>query len=181
MRVLRDVAATINLVDSRRPEQDVEFATQKVVELAVRALSPGTNDPFTAINALDTLSAGLCLLVSRPMPSAARYDEAGTLRVVAPAVPPTDVVNLVFDAVRMYAMEHPEVLRSALVLADRLALAGGRRLGNSLILQLDLPLDVYARTGLQPRDLGRLRDRVELVRRRIAPGRDVSPGAVRLT
>jgi uncharacterized membrane protein len=180
-RVLRDVAATINLADSRSPEQDVEFATQQVVELAVRALSPGTNDPFTAVNALDSLSAGLCLLVSRPTPSAARYDEGGTLRAVAPAVPPADVVNLVFDAVRMYAMEHPEVLRSAVVLADRLALAGGRRLGNSLIVQLDLLLDAYARTGPQSRDLDRLRDRVELVRRRIAPGRDVSPEADRLT
>jgi len=152
-----------------------------VVELAVRALSPGTSAPFTAINALDSLSAGLCLLVSRPTPSAARYDEGGTLRVVAPAVSPADVVNLVFDAVRMDAMEAPEVLRSAVVLADRLALAGGRLLGNSLIVQLDLLLDAYARTGPQPRDLDRLRDRVELVRRRIAPGRDVSPGADRLT
>jgi uncharacterized membrane protein len=39
------------------PEQDVEFAIRQLVEVAVRALSPGINDPFTAINCIDALGA----------------------------------------------------------------------------------------------------------------------------
>jgi uncharacterized membrane protein len=167
VRVLRDVAATINLADSRSPEQDVEFATQQLVEMLIRALSPGTNDPYTATNALDSLSAGLCLLMSRPMPSPARYDEDGALRVVAPAVAPADPVNLVFDAVRVYAMEYPTVLHSAVDLADRLTRARDPRTVDSLDIQLDLLLDGYARTDPHPRDMVRLRDRVDEVRDRL--------------
>ncbi len=45
--------------------QDVEFGIDQLVEVAVRALSPGINDPFTAINCIDRLGAALCV-VSEP-------------------------------------------------------------------------------------------------------------------
>lgn len=39
--------------------QDIEFAFHQLVEIALRALSPGINDPFTAISCIDKISAGL--------------------------------------------------------------------------------------------------------------------------
>jgi uncharacterized membrane protein len=50
--------------------QDLEFAVRQLVEVAVRALSPGINDPFTAIAVLDRLGAALCGLAGRYLPSA---------------------------------------------------------------------------------------------------------------
>jgi uncharacterized membrane protein len=50
--------------------QDLEFAVRQLVEVAVRALSPGINDPFTAIAVLDRLGATLCGLAGRYLPSA---------------------------------------------------------------------------------------------------------------
>ncbi len=44
------------------PTQDLEFAIRQLVEIAVRALSPGINDPFTAIACIDRLAAGLARL-----------------------------------------------------------------------------------------------------------------------
>ncbi|MCB0358296.1 MAG: DUF2254 domain-containing protein [Bdellovibrionales bacterium] len=44
------------------PEQDVAFAIQQLVQVAVRALSPGINDPFTAVTCIDRLAAGLALV-----------------------------------------------------------------------------------------------------------------------
>jgi uncharacterized membrane protein len=41
----------------RRP--DVEFSIDQLVEIAIRALSPGINDPFTAIAYLDQLRTTL--------------------------------------------------------------------------------------------------------------------------
>ncbi|MDX1556288.1 MAG: DUF2254 domain-containing protein, partial [Xanthomonadales bacterium] len=43
--------------DQRTETQDIEYAIDQVVEIAVRALSPGINDPFTAINCIDQLGA----------------------------------------------------------------------------------------------------------------------------
>jgi uncharacterized membrane protein len=50
--------------------QDLEFAVRQLVEVAVRALSPGINDPFTAIAVLDRLGAALCGLAGRHLPPA---------------------------------------------------------------------------------------------------------------
>ena len=39
---------------------DLEYAVRQLVEVGVRALSPGINDPHTAISVLDRLGAALC-------------------------------------------------------------------------------------------------------------------------
>src|SRR5690606_19117136 len=42
--------------------QDAEFGIDQMVEVAVRALSKGINDPFTAINCVDRIAAVLARL-----------------------------------------------------------------------------------------------------------------------
>ena len=59
----------------RNLTQDVEFAIDQLVEVAVRALSPGVNDPFTAIACVDRLGEALCALAGREVPSPYRYDD----------------------------------------------------------------------------------------------------------
>jgi uncharacterized membrane protein len=63
--------------DERTGTQDVEFYINQLVELAVRALSPGINDPATARSCIDRLEEALCDLAGRRFPSAARYDADG--------------------------------------------------------------------------------------------------------
>jgi uncharacterized membrane protein len=82
--------------------QDAEFSVQQLVEVAVRALSPGINDPFTAINCIDRISAALCLLAQRSFPSALRYDEQRNLRIIARPVSFGGIVNAAFDSIRQY-------------------------------------------------------------------------------
>ena len=72
-----EVRACVLTGSARTPEQDIAFSVQVLEEMAVRALSPGTNDPYTAINALDELSAGFARLVGRSIPSRYRYDDRG--------------------------------------------------------------------------------------------------------
>lgn len=49
----------------RTPTQDLEFLMDELVEIALRALSPGINDPFTAITAMHWLSAATAELARR--------------------------------------------------------------------------------------------------------------------
>jgi uncharacterized membrane protein len=83
--------------------QDVEFAIDQLVEVAVRALSPGVNDPFTAINCVDRLGAALCGLAERSIPSPYRYDKEGHLRVVTDASTIRGMVDASFDQIRQAA------------------------------------------------------------------------------
>jgi uncharacterized membrane protein len=51
--------------------QDLEFAVRQLVEIAIRGLSPGINDPFTALAVLDRLGAALCACRGRHLPGPA--------------------------------------------------------------------------------------------------------------
>ncbi|WP_420605890.1 DUF2254 domain-containing protein [Novosphingopyxis sp.] len=52
---------------SRTQSQDIEFAIDELVEIGLRALSPGINDPFTAITCMHWLSAVLTSLADRDL------------------------------------------------------------------------------------------------------------------
>ncbi len=83
--------------------QDIEFAIDQLVEIAVRALSPGVNDPFTAINCVDRLSAALVTLSGREFPSDFRLDDNGELRLVTNSSTISGLVNAAFDQIRQAA------------------------------------------------------------------------------
>jgi uncharacterized membrane protein len=86
----------------RTQEQNFEFAVLQLVEVAVRALSPGINDPFTCIQCIDHLTAILCQLARRHFPSPYRFDEEGALRIIAPPVTFTGILNAAFYQIRQH-------------------------------------------------------------------------------
>jgi uncharacterized membrane protein len=98
----------------RTTMQDAEFAVDELVEVAVRALSPSVNDPFTAMMCLDRLGAALCKLARRQIPSAYRYDENNRLRVVRAPVTFPQMVDAAFDLIRQHGQAQPEVMRHLL-------------------------------------------------------------------
>jgi uncharacterized membrane protein len=89
----------------RTPEQDPEFAVHQLVEVAVRALSPGINDPYTAMSCVDRLSSALCFLCGREFPSPHHYDEESILRVVSKPETFTGIINAAFDQIRQYGRD----------------------------------------------------------------------------
>lgn len=105
-RADENLAAALNrafiLGIQRNYEQDIGFAFGQLVEIAVRALSPGVNDPFTAVSCIDRIGVALCQLAGRVCPSAARYDDAGHLRVIAPTVTFVDMTEATITPIRQY-------------------------------------------------------------------------------
>ena len=88
---------------------DAEHAVRQLVEVAVRALSPGTNDPNTAMSVLDRLGSVLCGLAGRHLPGGALLRK----EQVALLIPSTSYriyVNLMFHMIRQYAASSPAVL-----------------------------------------------------------------------
>jgi uncharacterized membrane protein len=84
----------------RTEQQDVEFPIEQLVEIALRALSPSLNDPFTAIRCIDRLSAGLSRLAQRDFPSSYRYDKGGNLRIIAERVTFSGLIDAAFNQIR---------------------------------------------------------------------------------
>ena len=100
-----DLIATMNetiIVGIRRtPRQDVECAIEELVEIAVRALSPGINDPFTAMNCIDRL-ARLGSFSERKLPTAYRCDDEGSLRIIVRTVSFANALDAAFNQIRQY-------------------------------------------------------------------------------
>jgi uncharacterized membrane protein len=72
-----------NLINLHRTvEQDAGFGIRQLVDVALKALSPGVNDTTTAITCIDYLTAILVRLAPRRIPSPYRY-EGEHLRVIA--------------------------------------------------------------------------------------------------
>lgn len=101
--------------------QDVGFAVQQLIEVALRALSPGVNEPFTAITCIDRLGQGFSKLASRHIPSAVRVDERNRMRVVAAPVTFEVLVQSAFEQIALYADRNPVIFERLLKTLQHLA------------------------------------------------------------
>lgn len=107
----------------RTENQDVEFSVNQLVEIALRAISPGINDPFTAIQCIDHLSAALCCLAQRDFPSPYRYDDDNHLRIIANSVTFAHLIDDTFNPIRNYGSSDMAV---SLRLLDAIAVIASR-------------------------------------------------------
>lgn len=87
----------------RTLEADVVFGMQQVSDIALRALSPGVNDPNTAIVSLDRIGELLLLMEPTSGSESAWIDEDGVMRVIHPEVSWDDMVRGAFMQLRHYA------------------------------------------------------------------------------
>jgi uncharacterized membrane protein len=117
--------ATFVLGRHRTPPQDPEFGVTQLVEVGMRALSPGINDPFTAVACVDRLTQSLARLAQRPFPSPCRHDGSGRPRLVARPQTFAEVLAAAFDPLRHHGREEPMVVAR---LFQALAAIGARAL-----------------------------------------------------
>ena len=103
------VDAALLIGDSRTSEQDLEFAIDQLVEVAVRALSPGINDPFTAVHCVDWLGEALGRIARQPAPSPYRRDNDGRVRLILDLSTFAGVTDAAFDQVRQYGRDSVSV------------------------------------------------------------------------
>jgi uncharacterized membrane protein len=107
----KEIAGTIIVGYYRTSEQDMEFSVDQLSEIALRALSPSLNDPFTAIACINRLCSAMCRLTDRKFPSPYRKDEQGVLRLVSRRTPTfVSLFSAAFDKIRRNAENNAAVL-----------------------------------------------------------------------
>ena len=106
----------------RTPAQDIDFAVAALVEIALRALSPGINDPQTAMTCIDRLSAALAEIMKEQEPSSLVPDAEGAIRLIVRPATFEAVMGAAFNPIRHAARDHARVLRR---LAQSLAVLAG--------------------------------------------------------
>ncbi|CAN5778684.1 DUF2254 domain-containing protein [soil metagenome] len=102
------VRSSVWIGETRTMQQDPSYGLRLLVDIAVKALSPGINDPTTAQDAIFHVAAVLSEMMHRDLPAA---DVITDGRRVIAAEQPTydDLVGLAFDEIRQAATAHPRV------------------------------------------------------------------------
>ena len=98
-----------SLGNHRTPYQDALYSIQQLVEIAAHALSPGINEPFTAVTCIDWLGTSLRGIVRREFPSTERRDEQDRVRVLIPALTFDEVARASFEQIRIYGASNPAI------------------------------------------------------------------------
>ena len=93
------IRAATGLGSERSSSADLEFAIRQLVEVGVRALSSGINDPHTAIGVIDRLGASLCDFAGRELPDGVSVRD-GRVVLVVPAVTYDGLVDAMFHMIR---------------------------------------------------------------------------------
>ncbi|EWY40665.1 hypothetical protein N825_35075 [Skermanella stibiiresistens SB22] len=108
--IAAQVADAIVVGSDRTPTQDIEFSVRQLVEVALRALSPGINDPYTAIAVIDRMATSLALAMARDMEPVRHRDGDGVIRLVTHPTTMTGMIDLCFNEIRQAASAKPAIL-----------------------------------------------------------------------
>ncbi|MDZ8171489.1 DUF2254 domain-containing protein [Microbacterium xanthum] len=126
-RIAHDIAGCFSTAYERTPAQDVGFGLRQLTDVACRALSPGVNDPTTAIHALSHISALLCDLAGRPQRPAAYASTDGVARLIPVGDDFAELVDVALSSIRRDAVGSPDVQARLIGVIDDVAWHAGRR------------------------------------------------------
>ncbi|HXM41116.1 MAG TPA: DUF2254 domain-containing protein [Bryobacteraceae bacterium] len=100
---LAELRGAFDFGPTRTLQQDVEFGVLQIVDIALKAISPAVNDPSTAINCVDQLSAITIRFAAHEPPDAVLYDPPGTARVFIPWIGFDRLLEAAFEQIRLYS------------------------------------------------------------------------------
>ena len=114
------ILATIHVADDRTMAEDPAFGFRQLVDIAERALSPGINDPTTAVQVIDQLHDMLAMLVQRDIPPLVAKHSDGVARVYLHQPSWETFVTLAFDEIRHYGVGSIQIMRRQRFLLEHL-------------------------------------------------------------
>jgi uncharacterized membrane protein len=149
-----DLNAVYVISRHRMVEHDASFGIRQLVDIALKALSPGINDTTTAVMGVDYLGAILVRLASRQFPASHRFDQ-GELRVIARGPSFASLLAGAFDQIRQNAAGNVAVLTRLLQVLEIIAgQTANLRRKQALRQQVELIAAVAERTIASPHDRG---------------------------
>ena len=112
------IAACFAVGTFRTIDEDAAFGVRQIVDVALKALSPGVNDTTTAVTCVDWLGAILVRLANRSIETPFRSED-GVVRVIAAGPTFESMLALAVDEIRQNAASNVTVLGALLEMAGR--------------------------------------------------------------
>lgn len=105
-----EVRAAVLVGETRTLQQDLAYGVRQLSDVALKALSPGVNDPTTAHDAISHFGSVLADLLRRQPPARRWTGRDGQVLLVPHATTHEQLVGLAFDEVRIASADQPTVL-----------------------------------------------------------------------
>jgi uncharacterized membrane protein len=145
--------------------QDLSFAVDQLVEIAIRALSAAVNDTFTALACIDWLGDGLGKIAGRWQPVMVHRDPAGHVRVITVPVSFRRLVERAHDKIRQASRGMPAVMiRQLDAIAKVMARTSTAEQREVLLEQADMILRSSEESVPEAADRADVRRRYDAVR-----------------
>lgn len=117
MEVHDELRQTVAVGDAKTEHQNVIFIAEQLVEIVARAMSPGVNDPFTAIAGMQWLGAGLAGVAGREQ----ALSVFTAPHIIAPGASFSRLLDATLGDCVPYTAQDPLTRRTLLGLLDGLA------------------------------------------------------------
>jgi len=114
--VLQRILRHVHIGFERTLQQDIRFGLRQMVDIALRALSPAINDPYTAIQVVHHISAVAAVLASRDILDDVRRDDAGDVLAWLSYPGFAAYLQVACGQIRRYGAHEPLVLAALLQL-----------------------------------------------------------------
>ncbi len=134
----------IQVGDRRSVVQDMEFGFEQLTEIALRALSPGINNPDTAFHCLDRIKQAIMVLKDRSLLSHVVADDEGQARMLRDCADYGDVVRVTIKRIRQFSKNNIIVTKRLLTVIETLLQQSlPRQLREALLIEVEnVELDV---------------------------------------
>lgn len=160
------VSTAIRLGYERTAAQDVGYGLRQLTDVANKALSPGINDPTTAVHALGHISAILCQLAGRDLRPIVLSDQDSVVRVVLRRPSFAEFVDIAITQPRRYGSSDPQVMQRLFLLLEELAWHVDN--GSAVREQLDRLRGTVAGSDFDEVELAQLESAAQRVEQAIA-------------
>jgi uncharacterized membrane protein len=144
--------------------QDLSFAVDQLVEIAIRALSPAVNDTFTALACIDWLGDGLCKIANRWRPDVVHRDRTGRVRLIIVTVGFRRLVERAHEKIRQASRGMPAVMiRQLEALAKVMPYTTSPEQRRVLLEQAEMILRASEESVWEEADRADVRERYDIV------------------
>jgi uncharacterized membrane protein len=151
-QVVKALQGAFVLGHERTMIQDVRFGIAQLVEVAAIALSPGVNEPFTAIACIHQLSEALTLAAARGKSSPYRWGRDGQLRMICQQTTFRALIDEAFEPIRSMAAGNAMVLGQLMAGLAALAATVWRQEDREAVMKHAQNVRSAAKRSLPPED-----------------------------
>ncbi|ARK26029.1 hypothetical protein SporoP37_16000 [Sporosarcina sp. P37] len=160
----KDLSSHFSLGEERSILQDVEYGIEKLVEIALRALSPGINDPNTAIRCIHSIGEVLQRASLLPGGIAVTYTKENKPCLMAMYPKADDYFYSAYSQISYYGKEDASVLNALFDSLLYIARTSKDEKSKKLVFQMsNYVWNHFTHEVLEPLDSSRLEEKRELL------------------